>query len=419
MKMRDSGRFAFWKKIGANRAVLALSIGRFGDGIGNSLLFVVIPLYIAQLPAPHFPLPETVRAGILLSLFGLVAGFVQPLTGALIDRLDRRKPFILGGLTLLACATAAYSLAGEYYQALIIRMFQGLGLALTIPPTLALLTRNTEKGSRGGSMGIFSTFRVTSLAVGPLLGGIVHDRFGFEATFYCGAAFIMLGGVLVLFWVKETRIGERRPPFKLLDRNLLGNGMPALGFATFVMAFAFAMIAPIEQRINMRVHETATMFGLAFSAVMASRIIVQIPIGRLSDRRGRKKLIMAGLALMAVATVPIGFVTSSWELVALRVLQGIASGGIAAPTFALAGDLSRSGGEGRQMSIVTMGFALGIAIGTLSAGVLAVFFFALPFLVAGLLAVIAVWWVYRRVPETVGPDLPADFRTGLRALKQS
>jgi MFS family permease len=402
--MKSPKLSAFFKKIGANREVLALSIGRFGDGIGNSLLFVVIPLYIAQLPAPDFPFPKTVRAGILLSLLGFTAGLVQPLAGALIDRLNRRKPFILGGLTLLAAATATYTLAEEYYQAMIIRVFQGLGLALTIPPTLALLTRSTEKSSRGGSMGIFSTFRVISLAVGPLLGGIVHDHFGFAATFYAGAGFILLGAVLVLFWVKEIRIDEPAPPFKLIDRSVLARGLPALGFSTFVMTFAFAMIAPIEQRINARVNETATMFGFAFSAVMASRIIIQVPIGHLSDRKGRKKLIMAGLALMALATVPIGYVTHAWQLVGLRVLQGIASGGIAAPVFALAGDLSRSGGEGRQMSIVTTGFALGIAFGTLSSGLLAVFSLALPFMVASLMALIAVAWVGWRVPETVGRD---------------
>jgi MFS family permease len=85
----------------------------------------------------------------------------------------------------------------------------------------------------------------------------------------------------------------------------------------------------------------------------------------------------------------------------LRVLQGIASAGIAAPVFALAGDLSSSGGEGRQMSIVTMGFGLGIALGTLSAGIMAVYSLALPFFVGGVLSLLAAWVIHRNVPETV------------------
>ena len=392
----------FFNKVGANRAVLALSFGRFGDGIGNSILFVVIPLYIAELPAPFFPFPETMRAGILISLFGLIAGFSQPFTGALIDRLNRHKPFILVGLILLAAATVSFAFAREYYQALIIRGVQGLALALTIPPTMALLTKNTEKSSRGGAMGVYSTFRVTSLAVGPILGGAIHDYLGFAAAFYAGAGFVVVGAILVLLWVKEVRNEDQNPPFKLIDRHIVENGMLALGFSTFVMASAFSMISPLEQRINARVGESATMFGVAFTALMVARIIIQIPIGRLSDRRGRKKLIVGGLILMALATTAVGFVTATWQLMALRVLQGIASGGIAAPVFALAGDLSKTGGEGRQMSIVTMGFSFGIAIGALSAGILAIYLFALPFLVFGALGFVAAWWVYRRVPETVG-----------------
>jgi MFS family permease len=388
------------KKAGINREVLALSLGRFGDGIGNSILFIVIPLYVADLPAPLFSFPETVRAGILLSIFGLVAGLCQPLTGILIDRLDRCKPFIVGGLLLLCSATVSYNFVHRYYLAMIIRAMQGFGLALTIPPTLALLNKNSVQASRGGTMGVFSTFRVTSLAVGPLLGGVVHDHFGFSAVFYTGAGCILLGALLVQWWVKEER-GQQIQPFQPRDRSPYANGMPALGFATFVMAGSFAMVAPLEQLMNSHLNETPTVFGVAFSALMVARIIVQFPLGRLSDRKGRKLLIVTGLALLAVATLFMGWVAGPWQFIALRMVQGIASGGIAAPVFALVGDLSRAGSEGRQMSIVTTGFALGISMGTLFAGILGVYSLALPFLVIGIMGLIAAVMVYRMVPETV------------------
>jgi len=388
------------KKAGINREVLALSVGRFGDGIGNSLLFIVIPLYIADLPAPLLPFPETVRAGILISIFGLVAGLSQPLTGMLIDRMDRRKPFIVGGLLLLCCATVSYNFVHRYYLTLIIRALQGLGLALTIPPTLALLNQSSEQASRGGTMGIFSTFRVASLAVGPVVGGIVHDHFGYSAVFYTGAGFILIGAVLVQLWVKEVRYQEIQQ-FRIWDPILYKNGMPALGFATFVMAGSFAMIAPLEQRMNAALHESPTIFGVAFSALMVARIIVQFPLGRLSDRKGRKRLIVSGLVLLSIATTLIGWATAPWQFIVLRILQGIASGGIAAPVFALAGDLSQPGSEGRQMSIVTTGFALGISMGTLSAGILAVYSLALPFLTIGVMGLIAAAIVQRIVPETM------------------
>ena len=239
-----------------------------------------------------------------------------------------------------------------------------------------------------------------SLAVGPLLGGIVYDHFGFSVVFYTGGGCILIGALLVQWWVKEVR-EQQIHPFKAWDRRLFADGMPALGFATFVMAGSFAMIAPIEQRMNAHLNESPTVFGVAFSALMIARIIVQFPLGRLSDRKGRKLLIVAGLALLAIATTLIGWATAPWQFIALRMVQGIASGGIAAPVFALAGDLSRVGGEGRQMSIVTSGFALGISMGTLFAGVLAVYSLSLPFLVIGLMGLAAAAMVHRMVPETI------------------
>jgi MFS family permease len=392
------------EELGANRAVLALSIGRLGDAIGNSIVFIVVPLYIGSLPAPLFPFPETVRAGIVISVFGFVNALLQPFSGALIDRVNRRKPFVLGGLVLLSIATVGFAFAKQYVDLMGLRMLQGIGVALTVPATMAILTNRTERETRGGSMGIFSTFRVSGLAIGPLIGGYLYEHYGYNAAFFAGAALIFLGVVLVQLWVDEVRLesseGEERP-FQIIDRELLSPAILALAFATFIMADAFTLIVPLEQDFNQRLNESAFMFGVAFSALMVTRILTQIPLGRVSDHIGRKPLIIGGLLLMAVSTLPMGMVNSTGELIVLRVIQGVGSAGIAAPVFALAADLSKAGGEGRQFSIITMGFGLGTAVGTLGAGTFAAVWFELPFLVGGGLSFVTAWIVYRHVPEAI------------------
>ncbi|MEJ2560663.1 MAG: MFS transporter [Anaerolineae bacterium] len=100
--------------MGVNRVVLTLSIARLADALGNSVLFIVIPLYVARLPAPWFPLPDSVRVGLLISLYGLVNSAFQPIMGALSDRMSRRKPFILGGLILMGFGTFAFAFAGRF-----------------------------------------------------------------------------------------------------------------------------------------------------------------------------------------------------------------------------------------------------------------------------------------------------------------
>jgi MFS family permease len=396
------------EKLGVNRVVLALSVARLGDAIGNSILFIIIPLYVAKLPAPAFHLHESVRVGILISLYGLVNSALQPVMGSLSDHFRRRKPFILAGLLLMATATFLFMFANRFVDLLVLRSIQGVGVAITIPTSMALMTTATHRHTRGGSMGVYTTMRIVGFMLGPLIGGFLHVRYGFDAAFLAGTGFVLLGMVLVQVWVTEAPAAGaapvERPRFSLFDRDHLSGGIVSLGTATFVMAAVFTMMSTLEVQFNERLNQTAFAFGVAFSALMVTRLLSQIPLGHLSDRIGRKPLIVLGLLLLAPTTALHGEVTSTLQLTVLRLVQGLASAGIAAPSFALAADLSKAGGEARQMSVITTGFGLGIAIGPLIAGILAVVSFELPFLIGGVLSLIAAWVVHRNVPETVHRD---------------
>ncbi len=389
---------------GLNRIVLALSIARLADAVGNSLLFIVIPLYVARLPAPWFPWPDSVRAGVLISVYGLVNAFLQPFSGALSDRVHKRKPFIQGGLILMGASTLSFIFASRFTDLLALRAIQGLGVALTIPASMALMAAATNKETRGGSMGIYSTARMAGFSTGPLMGGFLYDHFGFNTAFCAGAFFILIALILVQVMIKDVAAEipvKDEGPFRILDPHLLNAGILGAGLATFMMAGAFSMMTPLETEFNARLHETALDFSIAFSALMFSRLLLQIPLGRLSDRYGRKLFIIAGLILTAFSTALLGEARTTVQLIWLRVIQGVGAAGIAAPAFALAADLAKPGGEGRQMSIITMGFGLGIALGPLIAGLLAVFDFDLPFVIVGLMLIGSAGVIYLSVPETV------------------
>ncbi len=392
--------------IGVNRVVLALSIARLGDAVGNSILFIVIPLYVAKLPAPFLPFPTPVLVGILLAVYGMVNSAIQPIMGSIADRLSRRKLLIQAGLVVMGLSTLSFTLASRFTDLLILRSLQGMGVAMTIPASMAILTTATQRKTRGGSMGVYSTMRIVGFAIGPLVGGYIFDHWGFKTTFYAGASAILVGLVAVQLWVHEKPIKveiktRTRSLFQIFDRDMLTTGILGVGFATFAMAAAFSMLTTLENEFNARLDMTAFTFSIAFSVLMLSRLVTQIPLGRLSDHIGRKPLIIGGLLLMAPATGLLGFVVNTVQLDGLRVLQGIASAGVAAPAFALAADLSTAGNEGRQLSIVTMGFGLGVALGPLLAGLLAAVSFTAPFIIGGIVCVIAGWYVFQFVPETI------------------
>lgn len=390
--------------LGINKAVMALSASRMTDAIGNSILFIIIPLYVAQIPTQHLNLATPVLVGLLIGLFGLVVSLLQPVMGALSDKLDVRKGLILIGLGIIALSTWLFSFADSFIHLLMLRIFQGIGVALTIPASMSLMTAVTEQKSRGGSMGVFSSFRMIGFAVGPLIGGFLKVHFGFDVAFYVGAALILLSMILVQWWVDEVKIDPDESTdkrFAMFDTSLYSSGILSAAVAVFVIACCFSMITTLENAFNARLNMTAVGFSIAFSTLIIGRLIFQIPLGYFSDNYGRRPFIIIGLIIMAISTILMGEVQTMQQMVILRLIQGVASAAVVAPVFALAADLSKKGGEGRQLSVVTMGLGFGIALGPLLAGVLAVYFFALPFIVIGLLTLAGTGVVYKYMPETV------------------
>ncbi len=337
---------------------------------------------------------------------------LQSVAGAWSDRLGYRKPMIMAGLVVMGGGTLGFLLATRFLDLLLLRMLQGIGVALTIPASMALMAAVTRRETRGSSMGIYATMRMIGFAGGPLIGGLLVVTTGFASAFIAGAAFVLVGLIIVWLWIDEPPAPKLPAPpggFRIFEPKLLSTGILGAGFATFLMASSFSMMTTLEHQFNQRLNQTALGFSFAFSALMVSRLLFQVPLGRLSDRIGRKPLIISGLILMGPTTALLGLAMSTLQLTGLRLIQGLAAAAIAAPTFAVAADLSTSGGEGRQMSVVTTGFGLGLALGPLIAGILAIHSFEMPFMIGGLLCLLGAWVVARWVPETVhrvGIDRP-------------
>jgi MFS family permease len=391
--------------------VLALSFARMADALGNSLLIVLLPLYIAEEPSTWLNLPTAAQVGLVISLYGFLVAFAQPFSGLATDRVGKRKPFILAGLFLMTGATLGFIFAHRYVWIVALRCLQGLGVAMIIPSVLALISGVTEKRTRGNAMGVYSTFRMMGFATGPLLAGVLHVYVGFNAAFLTGAAFLTVAILLVQFTVHDLPAVQPEPK---PSRARNGEGPPTslaptatsllLMASTVVMASSLSMISALENEFNERLSQTALGFGVAFSALTVARLLVQIPVGRLSDRIGRKKLIVGGLIALCPMTILFGYVGTTVQLINLRLLQGVITACIAAPAFALAGDLARKGGEGREMSFVSMGFGLGMGVGPLIAGALGGYLdFRVPFYVVGVASLGVAWVVGRWAEESIKP----------------
>lgn len=388
---------------GTDRRILALATARMADAVGNSFLIIVLPLYVASdlVEGNVFGLPASLIAGLVLALFGIASSLAQPFAGRLSDVWGRRKVFVLGGLIVFGFVNVAFAGASAYWQLFVLRVLQGLAAAFTITASLAIVNEVSHPGTRGGHMGVYNAFRLVGFGAGPLLASVLLETgpfvlpgnlrlTGFEATFFVAGGAALLSAVLVALLVRDpegTAPAKRRLALRVWDPTTGGlDTIFALGLATLVMASCMALLSAIEPEVNARLGQGPVLFAVEFVALVAALAIFQPIVGRASDRVGRKGFILVGLVALIPTTFLQGLVTSPWEMIVLRVLQGTAGALIFAPALALAGDHTQKGQSGAQLSVLTVSFGLGIAFGQLTAGFFVQFGFPIPFGVGALLA---------------------------------
>jgi len=392
--------------LGVPREVIAISIARFCDAFGNSVLFVVLPLYFARFAGSGVALPEQAAVGFLIALYAFVSAPLQPLVGWLSDRIGHRKGLILAGLALMAAATLGFGFATLFVHLVILRALQGLGVALTIPTSFAVISINTPRRNRATAVAFYTTARSLGFTIGPPLGGILYVMGGAKISFVVASALIILGLAFVGILLNERRntaannkntAGRRPASFGELFRL---KGLVVLGMISLAMGSVVTLLVPLEKWANQRLEQTAVEFGLALSAMLFAGFIFQIPAGKLSDRIGRKPMMIAGLALLIPAVLLTGFAGSTLVLIVAMGFQGFARALMSSPSYALAADMAPPGAEAKQMSVLTTSFGLGMAFGPLMSGLLAgYFFYELPFIAIALLALACLILVMLRVEE--------------------
>jgi MFS family permease len=422
--------------LGTDRRVLVLAFARMIDSLANSFLIIVLPLYLgaegpvstgalvgAEIPLLGFEITTELLIGVVLSLFGFLNSFSQPFTGRVSDRTGRRRAFILFGLGVLGAASAAYAFATAYWEVLVIRALQGIGAAFTIPVTVALVNELSTTTTRGGSFGVFNAFRLIGFGFGPLVAGLVVEAgpyrlaspgsstattttiSGFNAAFAVAAIGALVSFLLVTALVsdpEQTKVAAGED-LSVSIRGPDGGLDPvfALAVATVLMALGIALFATLENVIRTRLDEGAFLFSLQFAATVIANVVFQVPIGRWSDRVGRRPFIVWGFVFLVPTTLAQGFVTTPALMTAARFFQGLAVAMVFAPSLALAGDLAGEGRSGTTLSLLTMGFGLGVGFGPLVSGFLVSFGFAVPFVFAAGAGVVGLFLVYTQVEETV------------------
>lgn len=178
-------------------AILASAMG-FIDG---SVVTIALPAIERELSAP-FEMMQWVVNGYALTL-----GSVILIGGAAGDRYGRKLVFLIGILSFMA-ASVVCALAPTILILVSARLLQGIGAALMIPQSLAILTASFPKTVRGRAIGIWAGASAITTALGPPLGGLLIDSLSWRAAFWINLPIACAAIWLTLSHVPESRDGS-------------------------------------------------------------------------------------------------------------------------------------------------------------------------------------------------------------------
>lgn len=312
--------------------LISVWFGCFFTGLAISQILPFLPLYVSQLGvSSHEAL--SMWSGLTFSITFLVSAIVSPMWGSLADRKGRKLMLLRASLGM-AIAILLQAYATNVWQLFLLRGLMGLTSGY-IPNAMALVASQVPRERSGWAISTLSTAQISGVIGGPLMGGFLADHVGLRAVFFITAILLMVSFLVTLFLIKEGV----RPTVSKADR-LSGKAVfatlpyPGLMISLFVTTLVIQLcngsIGPILALFIKSMapdsNNIAFLSGMIAAVPGVSALISAPRLGKLGDRIGTARILMATLIIAVVLFFAMSFVTSPFQLGVLRFLLGFADG---------------------------------------------------------------------------------------------
>lgn len=312
--------------------LISVWFGCFFTGLAISQILPFLPLYVSQLGvSSHEAL--SMWSGLTFSITFLVSAIVSPMWGSLADRKGRKLMLLRASLGM-ATAILLQAYATNVWQLFLLRGLMGLTSGY-IPNAMALVASQVPRERSGWAISTLSTAQISGVIGGPLMGGFLADHVGLRAVFFITAMLLMVSFLVTLFLIKEGV----RPTVSKADR-LSGKAVfatlpyPGLMISLFVTTLVIQLcngsIGPILALFIKSMapdsNNIAFLSGMIAAVPGVSALISAPRLGKLGDRIGTARILMATLIIAVVLFFAMSFVTSPFQLGVLRFLLGFADG---------------------------------------------------------------------------------------------
>ena len=395
----------------ANNWMLPINVVNWLFNTVTIIPFVIIPLYATTvLGASLF------QASIIAGTFFGVNAVTAVIMGSLSDIIGKRKPFIIFSLFGSAVIFILISFIALPVTLILVMGLFGFIAAGFNPCVMGMVSEYSKPQEKGKNLGYLNSGTSLGWAVGSFSSGTITEHFSFAMTFYFGCLLAVLAAVLMIIFLRETKtdiVKERN--FRKIIIALRNRFIPKSGESTYLKekglswfyislffrysAYwgSFALLSIFFATIV-----STTWVGILIAINLGISALIMSPVGKLSDMKGRKIIILFGLFGTSFVLILYATSYSLILLIITQILNAFVFASIYTGGSAFVSDVAPSDKHNEAMGFLNSAITFGAVTGTLIAGIMAeIFGLRTMFLILAILPIIGAAIVLSKVSETI------------------
>ena len=325
--------------------------------MGHFMMNTLVPKYVDSLGA------TAVLVGVVSSMFAVTSLAIRPFSGPAMDYYRKNRLMSLA-LGLVVLAFIGYGFSGSIPLVIISRLIHGMGIGVAAPLSMAMASSALPESKLASGLGIFSLNQAIATAIGPTVGLTLSRTFGYSATFFVVAAFVLIS-FLLTFQLKSTA-PPKKSKFRIQLKRVV---VPEVLIPTVITMFITIAFSSINFFVviygGLR---GVTNIGLYFSAYAVALLASRPISGKIADRFGADKAIIPGLVLFGLSFILLSSADSLYMFLIAGVVNAFGYGICVPLLMALSMQLVPQSKRGAASNTSYIGTDTGYILGPTLAG---------------------------------------------------
>jgi len=308
------------KKIfGLEKNAFFTGLTSFFTDTSTKMAYSVMPLFLLSIGA------SKTTISLIEGIAESTASLLKAISGYWSDKIGKNKPFMIIGYGITAIITPLYALARIPIQILFFRFFERIGKGLRAAPRDSLISGSIKKNEAGKTFGFQKAMDNSGAIVGPLIAFLLLSIFPLNYSYIFLLATIpaILGVLTIIIFIKEAK-AEKKETTNKISLKLL----PKKFYFFLIIIFVFTLGNSADALLLVKTSETGidkSYIPFVYMIFNTVSVLLAIPIGKLSDRIGREKLIILGFIVYAIVYYFFGRFNSINVFIFLFMLYGFYS----------------------------------------------------------------------------------------------